>query len=747
MKWSLLHAQALSLQKELIPFSFFRAISDYINHEYPFPQLQENDQRRLKNTIEKDMDSNSDRGTDIRELNAVDEAKQLQQVQINFPTALEYGIHELDVTLIRPTNYTDDGYPIKTRIGVIRSNTLTQIGTLVHDLVNEPFFKGVSLNIRKIDEAIEWIPVKEIATQSKTRGVKSIVMLVGVQTNQYPRALDIASKFLPHGISVLIGGFHVSGMLAMIGLTADLRHAMSKGITLVAGEVEEGRLSVIVQDLLKGQAKPLYNFLNPTPNLLNVPLPHITKDEFENFASRFTTIDTGRGCVFNCDFCTIINVQGRTMRYRNPKQVVEFVRQSYHEAGVSHSFFTDDNTARNPRWRDLFLELIRLREEEKIPFTFMMQSDLAARKMPGGDFFELAARAGCNQVFFGVESVNRENLRSKDKFQNQVSEYKDLMAHCHSLGITCHAGYILGLPFDTTASIKQDVAELQRMMFDSASFYILSPLPGSKDHQRWWREGRWMEKDLNTYDAAHVAVKPERMSRDELMEAYHQAWEQFYSTEHMVNVLKIWNNDRYYYRERLSFYAWYLYASRIEQLHPMNCGFWTVRRRNDRRPNLPKEAVIPFWLNRTKVLTLRLWGILKLFFQLEEVWLRSRPKNRIEEALYELISKTKQDIVDWRDLSAKELAAFYAKLSIEMPEIKVPSIVHLWFKKQNPFARAFTRVSVQRVWHRWYLYLWNPFKWVEVWLFELVHGVRFLFHLFYEELEKKPTPFYDLSQK
>lgn len=683
----------------------------------------------------------------MRELNAVEDTKQIQKTQANFLTAFEYGIHELDVTLIRPTNYTDDGYPIKTRIGVIRSNTLTQIGTLVHDFVNEPFFKGVSLNIRKIDEAIEWIPTKEIVSQSKAHGIKSIVMLVGVQTNQYPRALDIASKFLPYGIPVLIGGFHVSGMLAMIGLTADLRDAISKGITLVAGEVEEGRLAVIVKDILMGKAQPLYNFLNPTPNLLNVPLPHITKNEFENFASCFTTIDTGRGCVFNCDFCTIINVQGRTMRYRDPKQVVQFIRQSYRESGVSHSFFTDDNTARNPRWRELFSELIRLREEEKIPFTFMMQSDLAARKMPGGDFFELAARAGCNQVFFGVESVNRENLRSKDKFQNQVSEYKDLMAHCHSLGITCHAGYILGLPFDTTESIKQDVAELQRMMFDSASFYILSPLPGSKDHQRWWRDKRWMEKDLNAYDAAHVAVKPERMSRDELMEAYRHAWEQFYSTKHMVNILKLWKHDRYYYRERLSFYAWYLYASRIEQLHPMNCGFWTIRRRNERRANLPQEAIVPFWLNRSKVLALRLWGLIKLFFQLEEVWLRSRPKSRIEEGLFDLIEKTKHGVIDWRDLRGKDLVNCYKRLQIEIPEVKVPSLVRLWLKKKNPFAMAFTRTYAHCIWKRWYLYLWNPFKWVEVWMFELVHGVRFFFHLFYEELEKKPTPFYNLSQK
>jgi hypothetical protein len=409
----------------------------------------------------------------------VDEIKDLEHTQPDPRAAIGYGIRELDVTLIRPTNYTDDGYPIKTRIGVIRSNTLTQIGTLVNDLVNEPFFTGVTLTIRKIDEAIEWVPVKDIINRSKVPGVKSIVMFVGVQTNQYPRALDIASKFLPQNIPVLIGGFHVSGMLAMIGLTSDLRNAISDGITLVAGEVEGGRLSVVVEDVLRGRAQPLYNFLNPLPGLTDVPIPRITKDEFENFASRFTTIDTGRGCVFNCDFCTIINVQGRTMRHRDPKQVVDFVRHSYHEAGVSHSFFTDDNTARNPKWRELFSGLIRMREEEKIPFTFMMQSDLAARKMPGGDFFELAARAGCNQVFFGVESVNRDNLRSQEKFQNQVTEYKDLVAHCHSLGITCHAGYILGLPFDTPASLKQDVSELQRMKFDSASFYILSRLKRS----------------------------------------------------------------------------------------------------------------------------------------------------------------------------------------------------------------------------------------------------------------------------
>jgi len=512
---------------------------------------------------------------------------------------------------------------------------------------------------------------------------------------------------------------------------------MSKGIVLVAGEVEGGRMSVIVEDVLKGRAQTLYNYLTPTPNLTDLPIPYITKDEFDNFASRFTTIDTGRGCVFNCDFCTIINVQGRIMRYRRPKQVVDFVRQSYRKAGVSHSFFTDDNTARNPQWRELFTQLIRMRAEEKIPFTFMMQSDLAARKMPGGDFFELAAQAGCNQVFFGVESVNRENLRSKDKFQNQVSEYKELVAHCHALGISCHAGYMLGLPFDTPESIKHDIAELQAMMFDSASFYILAPLPGSKDHQRWWRDGRWMSKDFNMYDSAHVAVEPERMSRDDLMKAYYQAWEQFYSTEHMVAILKIWKNDKYYYREKLSFFAWYLYSSRIERLHPMNCGFWTIRRRTDRRPSFPRERILSFWLNRLKVLASRLAGMAKLFFQLEEVWLQSRSKTKIEDALHELVKKTGKGLIDWREIRLQELVILYKKLQRDMPEITVPSSLRLWFRKRNPFACAFTRTYVQHFWRRWYVYIWNPLKWIEVWLFEWVNGIRFLDHLRGDGAEKK----------
>ncbi len=646
-------------------------------------------------------------------------------------TARALGVHELHITLIRPTNYTSDGYPIQSMRGVIPSNTLTQMAALIRDLCNYPFFTGACINISLFDEAVDRVPVRKIIKRSRESVAKSIVMLTGVQTNQFPRANDIAARFLPHGIAVLIGGFHVSGMLSMVGETSDLTAAMAKGITLVAGEVEGGRLAVIVEDVVRGQAKQLYNFLNPLPALKDIPTPLLQPQNLRGFARHMATIDTGRGCVFHCEFCTIINVQGNEMRCREPQHVVDFVRQSYHEVGVSFFFFTDDNIARNPRWRELFEGLIHLREKEGIPLTFMMQSDLAARKSHP-DFFVLAAQAGCVQSFFGVESVNRDNLRSQGKFQNQVGEYKGLVEHCHEQGIACQFGYILGLPFDTPESIKRDVAELQSIGSESVSFYILTPLPGSKDHQRWLTEEREMDSDFNKYDVTQVTMKPDRMSRAELWQAYCDAWKQFYTTEHMVNLLKPWRHDQRKYWDRITFWMWYLSAWNIEHMHPMSCGFWTVRHRHDRRAGLPIESFIPFWLGEAKRAAVRIVGIVKLYLQFQEVWLRSRPKTKAEEALQELIAKTKGDIVDWRDIKTKELVTLYQKLRDDIPDVKIPSTLGLWLKKHNPLVSSFSRAYVARTWRQWYLHIWNPLKWIEVWLFEWFNGLRFVSHLLSE---------------
>ena len=142
------------------------------------------------------------------------------------------------------------------------------------------------------------------------------------------------------------------------------------------------------------------------------------------------------------------------------------------------------------------------------------------------------------------------------------------------------------------------------------------------------------------------------------------------------------------------------------------------------------EGLVPFWWGQLKTIIVRLWKMAGLFFQLEEVWLRSKPKSEMEEALQELLEKTKQGIVDWRDLKAKELVQVYARLHDSMPQVRIPSVVSLWVRKRNPFVRGNSRHYAQNIWHRWYRHAWNPLKWVEVWLFEWVNGLRFFFQLF-----------------
>ena len=120
-------------------------------------------------------------------------------------------------------------------------------------------------------------------------------------------------------------------------------------------------------------------------------------------APNFGTLDCGRGCPFECTFCTIINVQGRKMRFRSAEHIAEAIRKNYKEHGITFYFFTDDNFARNKNWEQILDVMAKLKNEEKIPLKFMMQVDVLSWKIK--NFVEKARIAGCTNVFIGMESV------------------------------------------------------------------------------------------------------------------------------------------------------------------------------------------------------------------------------------------------------------------------------------------------------------------------------------------------------
>ena len=228
--------------------------------------------------------------------------------------------------LIKPSHYDDDGYVIQWLRSTIPSNSLASAyGLLAECAEAKVLGADVDIAIEAYDECNTIIDVKRALRKIRSSD-NGFVGLIGVQSNQYPRALDLARRFRAAGVTVVIGGFHVSGCISMLPeLPADLKEALSLGVTLFAGEAE-GRMEGLLRDIDAGRLKPIYNYLADMPEMNDATLPVLPRWAVTKVAGHYSSFDAGRGCPFQCSFCTIINVQGRKSRYRTADDVEKIVR-------------------------------------------------------------------------------------------------------------------------------------------------------------------------------------------------------------------------------------------------------------------------------------------------------------------------------------------------------------------------------------------------------------------------------------
>jgi pyruvate-formate lyase-activating enzyme len=416
-----------------------------------------------------------------------------------------------------------------------------------------------------------------------------------VQSNQYPRALDLARQFRAAGVPVVIGGFHVSGCLSMLPeLPSELRAALDLGATLYAGECE-GRMDELLRDLDAGAAKPVYNYLHDMPEMAAAVTPILPRRTVERVAGHYASFDAGRGCPFQCSFCTIINVQGRKSRYRTPDDVEAIVRGNA-ALGITRFFVTDDNFARNRNWEPILDRLIALREEG-LQIRLLLQVDTLCHKTPG--FIEKAARAGCNAVFIGLENINPESLAGAKKRQNKIWEYREMLQAWRRVKVMTWAGYILGFPTDTPETIARDIEIIQRELpIDILEFFCLTPLPGSEDHQRLHRGGVAMDPDLNKYDLEHVTTGHPAMAAEAWAQVYRDAWTRYYTDAHVETVLRRAVIDGLNPKKIVDALTIFSGAARIEGVHPLQFGYVRRKRRRDRRHGMKLENPIVFYPRR-----------------------------------------------------------------------------------------------------------------------------------------------------
>jgi len=230
----------------------------------------------------------------------------------------------LTVVLIKPSRYDDEGYVVRHWRGVLPSNSLAAIYSLTEEVAaSGRLGSGVAVRTVSYDETVDRVDPEAIIRSHRSRRPRDLTLfcLVAVQTNQFPRASDLALAFRRKGLPVMVGGFHVSGVLELFQEpTRELVELLGAGVTLVHGEIEEIWGSLL-EDALHGRLKPRYD-IHSRPDLRTAPLPRFPERAMRRFAyPQMATIDVGRGCPFNCSFCSIINVQGKAMRHRDPAAI------------------------------------------------------------------------------------------------------------------------------------------------------------------------------------------------------------------------------------------------------------------------------------------------------------------------------------------------------------------------------------------------------------------------------------------
>ena len=336
--------------------------------------------------------------------------------------------------------------------------------------------------------------------------------------------------------------------------------------------------------------------MDDLPSIEAAPAPYLPRDDrasasIDNHAS----FDAGRGCPFQCSFCTIINVQGRKSRRRSPDDIEQLIKQHWAE-GIRRFFITDDNFARNKDWEPIFDRLIKIREQDKIDIRLIIQVDTLCHKIP--NFIEKARRAGVTRVFIGLENINPANLLAAKKRQNKITEYRKMLLAWKQAGIITYAGYILGFPGDTPESIQRGHRDHQARAAARHPGVLLSSrrLPGSEDHKTLWNKGVWMDPDMNKYDLEHVATRP---SEDDARGMGGGLPRGLGDLLHARAP-----DDDHAPRARaagvgmsrlLAVLFAFSIAFPIEKLHPLQFGGFRLKYRLDRRPGLPIEPVWAFY--------------------------------------------------------------------------------------------------------------------------------------------------------
>src|SRR5262249_30506227 len=325
---------------------------------------------------------------------------------------------------------------------------------------------------------------------------------VGVQSHQFHRALDLAAFARAHGVRhCVIGGPHP--------MTCDTSMLQNRGVSFALAEAEMIWLEIL-RDAMRGELQPVYGREQRWTERLDAPviIPP-SKRDLRRYVVEMLGIYPARGCPFTCNFCSVIKIAGRQIRSQSIATTIESLRNAK-AAGVRLVMFTSDNFNKYNEAKELMEQMIA--ENVRVPFFAQCDTQIAKQE----EFVELMARAGCFEMFVGVESFSRKTLLAAHKTQNHPSTYSDITRLCRNHGIVSHFSNIIGFPDDTAQSIREHVEVLRELDPNVGSFYILCPIPGTEQYDDFLASKCITEMNLDRYDGTSPTWRHPNLSAHEL---------------------------------------------------------------------------------------------------------------------------------------------------------------------------------------------------------------------------------------
>jgi radical SAM superfamily enzyme YgiQ (UPF0313 family) len=352
--------------------------------------------------------------------------------------------------------------------------------------------------------------------------------LVGISTitSTAPRAYEFARAARRAGIPVVMGGPHVTFLPD---------EALKHCDYAFRGEADDQIVDLVrcIESLRDIQSFPSLSYHtgdtvvhNPPskncPDLDSLPAPDLSVVEgFDRIAkgNKVVPIQTSRGCPFDCTFCSVTKMFGRTYRFRSTENVMSELRAIRNR----WVFFYDDNFTAN---RERAKELCHTMTRENLGFHWSAQVRCDAANDP--ELLDMMAQAGCSYVYIGFESVNSNVLKNYDKRQS-VEQMEFAIREFHKRHIRIHGMFIFGGDLDTSETFRETVRFARSHHLESAQFMILTPLPGTPVFDEMDRQGRLLSRDWSLYDCHHVVFEPKNMSTFELQVETLRAFCRFYS--------------------------------------------------------------------------------------------------------------------------------------------------------------------------------------------------------------------------